>query len=156
MRRPGLTVGRLMVVIVFVAISLAAFRWHFSLGSFVAGVSSLALGRTFTAIDRGRAEGWTITRGRGASILLGSFAVAATLLVGSLSAWLLATFIVTNASCSVYTHYNPYNDEPFVWLPGLIVASLVCSRLRQRIWPYRWVARRADSSVPLPGRPAAR
>ena len=50
--RVRLTVRRLMVVVLFSAFCLAAFRYHPSLGFLISAIACLTLIRTFGAIDQ--------------------------------------------------------------------------------------------------------
>src|SRR5262245_5345836 len=57
MPAPRVTISRAMIAVAAIAVSLAALRFHLSLGSFVACVLCLGMGRAFAVSERLRGEG---------------------------------------------------------------------------------------------------
>lgn len=119
-----ITVGGILVVVAAVAMCLAAFRLHLSLGSFTTGVLALTFLRTFEVSKQCRQQGTPLARGPKASLILWSLAIATMILTGSL---VIAVF--------VFEFGGDYS-------------SIVCPPARSQYWPSSAVPLPAAGRVP--------
>jgi hypothetical protein len=144
--RPRITLGWLMLAVAFIAVALAAFRAHFSLGSLVAGVLSV------TWVE-GRRE---IRRRPGGS----SAREQALILRDSLLASLLVFFVSGYAFLITYAVSWCIDDGGWIQGPlerfsilgvvtGSVAAAITCWALRRELAPGSKLAA-PDTRAPAP------
>ncbi len=123
-----LTIRGLMVAVALIGLCLAAFRVHFSLGSFTFGTLSIAWVRMSAEINRRRATESPTELGVVVGIYLTCLLkVAAVLLTCLIPAFLLAPVFFTPRHC----HDHPYNS-PYV-VEGYLAVSAACAWLVFRV-----------------------
>jgi hypothetical protein len=129
MRLPRLTISRAMIVVSVLGVSLAAFRYHISVGSSVSCVLVLAIGRAFSIIDRLRREGRPLT-GLGAAVIYASCWPSPRRSSSS-----RCSPASSSRRCSpVSSHSPPY--DPFATFVGVVASVVACVLARRRLWPF--------------------
>jgi hypothetical protein len=133
-----LTVLRIMILVVCLAATMAAFRIHISLGSFVAFVAVVGPYRAFSIEDRCRSSGCPLSRREAALNLLVSLGIAE-FIVGASA---VITLLVMNLTEYILPHqqFTRYRRETVGGhsiLIGLISGFFTASYLRKRTWTSR-------------------
>ena len=158
-----ITVTRMMILIACVAIGLAAFRVHLSLGSFVSAIVILGVWRMFEIGDMCRDGGVPLSVLQWMMTLISSLVVAA--LIVNLSAFFALSAYMILMVCFVMSmnshgHARLSPEHMLVILAASGSGGYAANKIRPELWPSRWASFRlrdqatsatvtVDSSVDL-------
>ena len=137
-----LTVRRLMAAVALLGVALGAFRAHLSLGSFVAGMLSIAWIETGRWVGRREAAGLAAGAIATVGAFIRSMGVAAAVIVGSMvPVVIMSPLLSPRSGCQV----NFPEEVLFVTVPLCIYATIRTARALMR-----WLGPDRTTTKPAP------
>lgn len=128
-----LTVGRMLVLVAAVGVTLGSARLHLAWGIFVACVAFLTFGRTFSVLDR-LLLGDPVTTRRIVGLWFESLCFAVAILVPSIA---IGISLFSLLGLSTFHSGHGYPVDWWALGVALPAAAWACSAIRRRLWPYR-------------------
>jgi hypothetical protein len=132
-----LTIRGTLLSIALIGVTMGAFRWHISIGSFVAGVLALTIVRTREVIGGFRRQGLPMGADAMWTLAFSSLAVSLVIVGTSVlvSLWVFSVTLDENYFDSPSPRNSSCVGPAFL---GILAGSCVCAAWRKAVWPYRY------------------